>query len=128
MTTATATQPRTIAKVSRPTIRRCFRCARRWVQVPADLFVQILDLVPFEDRTGDRAVFSMTGQDLRQAMRRACEAAGIPTFSPHDLRHRRVSLWHREGVSFREIAARVGHSRTSLTADTYSHVLLSEED
>ena len=38
-----------------------------------------------------------------------------------------MSVWHREGVPFREIAARAGHSRTSLTADTYTHVLLAEE-
>lgn len=41
---------------------------------------------------------------------------------------RRASIWHREGVPFREIAARVGHTRTSPTADTYTHVLLGEED
>ncbi len=34
-----------------------------------------------------------------------------------------VSLWHREDVPMREIAARVGHTRTSLTWDTYSHVV-----
>jgi integrase len=61
-------------------------------------------------------------------MGRACQAAGIPRYSPHDLRHRRASIWHREGVPMREIAARVGHARTSLTMDTYSHVLLSEDD
>lgn len=29
---------------------------------------------------------------------RACRDAGVPTFSPHDLRHRRISLLHHEGV------------------------------
>jgi hypothetical protein len=29
---------------------------------------------------------------LRTAIRRACTAAGVPVFSPHDLRHRRISL------------------------------------
>lgn len=105
------------------------RAARRWVQVPADLMAEIDALVPPDDRAAERRLFGgMTGQDLRQAMGRACVAAGIPRYSPHDLRHRRVSLWHREGVPFREIAARVGHSRTSLTMDTYAHVILSEED
>lgn len=101
--------------------------ARRWVQVPEYLMAQVDALVPPDDRSAERRLFAMTGQDLRQAMRRACRAAGITAYSPHDLRHRRVSLWHREGVPFREIAARVGHSRTSLTVDTYSHVLLTEE-
>jgi integrase len=102
--------------------------ARRWVQVPEHLMGEIGLVTPPDDRTAERRIFSMTGQDLRQAMRRACESAGIPLYSPHDLRHRRVSVWHREGVPFREIAQRVGHSRTSLTMDTYAHVILSEED
>lgn len=102
--------------------------ARRWVQVPGALLADLADSTPPDDRAADRFVFPMTGQDLRQAMRRACRSAGVPAYSPHDLRHRRVSVWHREGVPFREIAARVGHSRTSLTADQYTHVLMSEED
>lgn len=101
--------------------------ARRWVQVPAVLLDELLAATPPDDRRG--LVFGgMTGQDLRQAMGRACVTAGIARFSPHDLRHRRVSIWHRDGVPFREIASRVGHTRTSLTMDTYSHVLLTEGD
>jgi integrase/recombinase XerD len=104
------------------------RAARRWVQVPEGLMVEVDELVPREDRVPERFVFGgMTGQDLRQAMGRACQAAGIPRYSPHDLRHRRVSIWHHEGVPLREIAARVGHARTSLTVDTYTHVILVEE-
>jgi len=102
--------------------------ARRWVQVPEAIMAQLAARTPPDDRVADRRVFQMTGQDLRQAMGRACVSAGIARFSPHDLRHRRVSLWHREGVPFREIAERVGHSRTSLTSDTYTHVLMGEED
>lgn len=102
--------------------------ARRWVQIPEPVMEAISERTPPDDRVPDRRVFQMTGQDLRQAMGRACVSAGITRYSPHDLRHRRVSVWHREGVPFREIAERVGHSRTSLTADTYTHVLLSEGD
>lgn len=105
------------------------KAARRWVQVPAEVLEQVAALTPPDDRTPTRKVFGgMTGQDLRQAMGRACVSAGIVRYSPHDLRHRRVSIWHRDGVPFREIAARVGHSRTSLTADTYTHVIVAEED
>ena len=45
-------------------------------------------------------------------------------FSPHDLRHRRVSLLHQQGVSWAEIRARVGQRNISTTADTYTHVLM----
>jgi integrase len=45
-------------------------------------------------------------------------------FSPHDLRHRRISLLHHQGVSWAEIGARVGQRNLSTTADTYTHVLM----
>jgi integrase len=57
------------------------------------------------------------------AIGRACKAAGVPVFSPHDLRHRRISLLHRQGRSWAEIARFVGQRKLSLTADTYTHVL-----
>ena len=38
-------------------------------------------------------------------------------------RHRRLSIWHQQGVPAREVAHRAGHSRTSESLDTYSHVM-----
>ncbi len=59
------------------------------------------------------------------AIARACRDAGVPVFSPHDLRHRRISLLHHEGVSWAEIGARVGQRNLSTTANTYTHVLMN---
>jgi integrase len=47
----------------------------------------------------------------------------VPVFSPHDLRHRRISLLHRQGRSWAEIGRLVGQKKLSITADTYTHVL-----
>ena len=49
---------------------------------------------------------------------------GIPVFSPHDLRHRRISPLHHQGESWAEIGAKVGQRNISTTADTYRHVLM----
>ena len=65
----------------------------------------------------------MTADRLRTAIARACRASGVPVFSPHDLRHRRISLLHRQGRSWGEIARFVGQRKLSLTADAYTHVL-----
>lgn len=46
--------------------------------------------------------------------------------SPHSLRHRYASVKIREGVPVTDLAAQLGHSRKSLTLDTYSHVLLGD--
>jgi integrase len=69
-------------------------------------------------------LFPGVGADrLRTAIARACRAAGVPVFSPHDLRHRRVSLLHRQGLTSGEIGRFVGQRKPSVTADTYTHVL-----
>jgi integrase len=57
-------------------------------------------------------------------MRNACKNAGIASYSPHDLRHRFISVKIREGVPVTQID--IGHSRKSLTLDTYAHVLIDE--
>jgi integrase len=96
----------------------------RWVQVPGWLMELICDLCPIEDRTADRRVFvGLSADAMRNAMGRACRTAGLPMFSPYDLRHRRLSLWHHQGVPAKQLAARAGHAKASMTLDTYSHVL-----
>jgi integrase len=49
-------------------------------------------------------------------------------FSPHDLRHRRISLLHLRGVPWSRIGEFVGQRSLSVTADTYSHVLVDERE
>ena len=65
---------------------------------------------------------------LRTAMSRACTAAGVPTFSPHDLRHRRISLLHLAGVPWATIGQSVGQRDLAVTANTYTHVLTDERE
>jgi hypothetical protein len=43
--------------------------------------------------------------------------------SPDDLRQRRLSLWHHQGVPAKQLAERAGRSRAGMTLDTDSHVL-----
>jgi integrase len=59
---------------------------------------------------------------------RACTAAGIASFSPHDLRHRRVSLLHAQGLPWARIGEAVGHVDLFTTARTYTHVLADEKE
>ena len=77
-----------------------------------------------EDRVPERRVFpGITEASAYQAMTRACVLAKVPHHHPHDLRHRRISIWHQSGVPARELAERAGHSRPSMSLDVYSHVL-----
>lgn len=74
----------------------------------------------------ERRVFQgFTPSVLGNVMNRACKAAGIAHYSPHDLRHRYASVKIAEGVPVTDLAAQLGLSKKLLTLDTYSHVLLN---
>lgn len=100
--------------------------ARRWVPISSELVAEIVRETPPDDRTG-RIFPGVTPAVVQNVMKRACQSAGIPHFHPHDLPHRWISVQHKRGVPMTEISAHVGHSRTSLTWDTYSHVMIDEE-
>jgi integrase len=104
--------------------------AALWVELP-DVLADAIEatLPPREDRDLEAPLFPRTSDGLlsdalRTAINRACKAAGVPHFHPHDLRHRRISLLHRQGRSWAEIARFVGQRKLSITADTYTHVLI----
>jgi integrase len=86
-------------------------------------------LGPREDRDPAARLFAGSGADaLRTSIAKACRAAAIPLFSPHDLRHRRISLLHLRGIPFARIAEFVGQRSLSVTADLYSHVMVDETE
>jgi integrase len=96
----------------------------RWVPVPESVFDAVLEAVPREDRNLEGQVFAgFADTRFRTALQRACKATGTPLFSPHDLRHRRATLWHLSGMPAAEAAAKLGHSPTEHLR-TYAHVVL----
>ena len=100
----------------------------RWVPMPADVFAAVDDLVPREDRDLGARVFGWLVQaNLRREIARACKATGTPLWSPHDLRHRRISLWHREGHSWAQIGEWAGQRDLATTANRYTHVVIGRE-
>jgi integrase len=99
-----------------------------WVPAPV-LFAAVTALVARDDRTPDRKVFQGFGGDrFRTQISRSCIAAGVPAFSPHDLRHRRISLLHLGGELWARIGEHVGQRNLAVTANTYSHVLTDETE
>jgi len=103
--------------------------AARWVNPPPVLFEAVTALVARDDRTPERRVFQGFGADrFRTALTRACTAAAVPMFSPHDLRHRRVSLLHLGGMPWARIGELVGHGDLVTTARVYTHVVADEAE
>ena len=94
--------------------------ARRWVAVPQKLTDAVAETCPREDRTPERRVFpGFTPDVAKNIMARACKTAGIAHRHPHDLRHRYASVQIARGVPVTQVSAQLGHSRKSLTLDTY---------
>jgi integrase len=62
------------------------------------------------------------GTTLRLWFHLHCERAGLPYQKFHDMRHCAVSLLIAQGVPARHIADLLGHTRTSVTLDTYAHI------
>jgi integrase len=86
-------------------------------------------LPPREDRDSEAKLFGDSNQNsLRTAIAKACKALAIPSWSPHDLRHRRISLLHLRGVPWARIGEYVGQRDLSVTADTYTHVIADETE
>jgi integrase len=101
-----------------------------WVELPDALADAIeATLPPREDRNPEARLFESSGADaLRTSIAKACRAAAIPLWSPHDLRHRRISLLHLRGVPWARIGEFVGQRNLAVTANTYSHVLTDERE
>jgi integrase len=101
-----------------------------WIDLPPVLAEALeASLGPREDRDPDGRMFAASGSAvLRTSMTKACRAAGIPNFSPHDLRHRRISLLHLRGMPWARIGEFVRQRSLSVTADTYTHVLSDETE
>jgi integrase len=115
-------------RLRRRTVKAQIAARARWVQVPAWLMGYVSELCPVDDRAADRQVFQRFNADSAWGvMDRACRTAKIPHYHPHDLRHRRGSLWHGQGIPAKLLAERLGHSRASTSLDVYSHVMPLDE-
>jgi integrase len=99
-----------------------------WIELHPDLADAVETTIgPREDRDPDARLFASSGADaLRTSIAKACRAACVPLFSPHDLRHRRISLLHLRGMPWARIGEQVGQRNLAVTANTYTHVIADE--
>jgi integrase len=85
----------------------------------------LLETCPPDARAGQRRLFDFGESTLRGVMLRACQNAGIPHYSPHDFRHRHISVLLKRGLSRADVAELVGHGNTNELA-TYEHVVVED--
>lgn len=92
--------------------------------LPAALLEEIAERCPLEDRTRERPVFAgLSAWLIRDDLALACRDAGIASYHPHTLRHRRCSLWLAHGFETVFVKQWSGHSKASMLSDVYGHVV-----
>ena len=65
----------------------------------------------------------LDGSNTLKYFRRFVRDAGLPLIRLHDLRHLQASLLLAGGLHPKVVQERLGHSKTSITMDTYSHLM-----
>jgi len=63
--------------------------------------------------------------NLTKAFQRDIQRSGLPRIRFHDMRHTHATLLIQQNVNVKVVSERLGHSKISMTLDTYSHVLPS---
>ncbi|WP_342431091.1 site-specific integrase [Neobacillus sp. FSL H8-0543] len=69
----------------------------------------------------------MAPSEISRALKRAIKAANLPDIRFHDLRHSHATILLKANVHPKIVSARLGHSKISVTMDTYSHLTDSIE-
>jgi integrase len=64
---------------------------------------------------------------IRTALRRSCQATGVPVLTPHALRHTGATIAVAQGVPLHAVSMRLGHANISLTANLYAHASLEAD-
>ena len=60
---------------------------------------------------------------ITQAFPKVLKSLGLPNIRFHDLRHTHATLLLVQGIHPKVVQERLGHSKISITLDTYSHIL-----
>lgn len=71
-----------------------------------------------------KAIYNTT---INDQLKRACKRAGIDPISVHSLRHTHASLLIANEVDMQVVSKRLGHSKTSITQDVYTHLMGAAE-
>jgi integrase len=107
--------------------------SHRWVSVPRFIADEMVQHV--EGKAGDALIFeSRQGHPLRSTNFRrdvfapACEATGLGTLHPHELRHTAASLAIASGANVKVVQSMLGHKSATLTLDLYGHLFADQLD
>lgn len=70
---------------------------------------------------------ALSGEGVRQMLKRRCQAAGIPAYSPHTFRHGFAMWTLNAGVRMEVVSSLMGHADIAVTSQVYAFTLTSTE-
>lgn len=70
----------------------------------------------------------ISSSELTRAFKRALKKANLPDIRFHDLRHSHATILLEKKVLSKVVSSRLGHTKTAITMDLYSHVTPSIEE
>ena len=66
-------------------------------------------------------------QSFRSFLNRFTKKHNLPKLSPHVFRHMAASFMINKGTDIRTVSGKLGHTKTSTTMNTYSHLIIKSE-
>jgi integrase len=116
--------------------------SRRTLRLPADVVNVLKQHKIDQERTHlengirparDYLFTSETGtpidpNNVKRIMKRIVTVAGVRLIRIHDLRHTWASLARRAGIPLEVVSEKLGHARSSFTADVYRHTFEDEHE
>ena len=81
-----------------------------------------------EERTAEHISPYRTPSGVLKAFNAICEAAGLPKYKMHELRHAYASLMLLEGVADKYAMERLGQSTPHMIKNVYQHTFRSEQE
>jgi integrase len=90
----------------------CFNCLDNWLRIrgesPGPFFVRVV-------RSGRIIHHKLHSQTIYMLLKKRQEEAGIPSFTPHDLRRTCITHLLEKGVDIATVARLVGHTKIETT-------------
>lgn len=72
-------------------------------------------------------IFDWEKEFIENGIKQGCELSGVKRIRVHDLRHSHASYLISHNANIKLVSKRLGHAKTSMTLDTYSHLFPTDE-
>jgi len=107
------------------------RSSLRKILLDKKLVKELLELKKIYGDNDDYFIFGgknpLSPTSIDRYKLKACKKVNIRPITQHQFRHSHATLLLHKGIVINEVSRRLGHSKTSITLNTYTHTNLEQE-